>query len=227
MAKHLPIHEMFYTWQGEGCHLGRAAYFIRTYGCPLHCPWCDSAGTWHKDYVPETIQKRLPNELADVVAKSGARFAVITGGEPAIQDLRALTSALHKRDIKVHIETSGAYELKGDFDWITVSPKRARDALSENITQASELKFIIEQPSDITYWREHVSRYYNGCPIWLHPEWTQHNNAEILKAISEAVKTNPDEYRAGYQLHKLYQVDALDVGSAPRVPLGGKPELGY
>jgi len=28
----LPIHEQFYSFQGEGLHAGRAAYFIRTFG---------------------------------------------------------------------------------------------------------------------------------------------------------------------------------------------------
>ena len=34
----LPIYEQFFTWQGEGIHQGRSAYFIRTFGCPVHCP---------------------------------------------------------------------------------------------------------------------------------------------------------------------------------------------
>ena len=57
MSKHIPIHEVFYAFQGEGVHMGKSAFFIRTFGCPLHCPWCDSAGTWHKDFIPKQIDK--------------------------------------------------------------------------------------------------------------------------------------------------------------------------
>jgi 6-pyruvoyltetrahydropterin/6-carboxytetrahydropterin synthase len=83
----LPIHEQFYTFQGEGAHSGRAAYFIRTFGCPVHCPWCDSAGTWHPDYIPKHIARLEPATLAAEVALTQAEFTVITGGEPAIHDL--------------------------------------------------------------------------------------------------------------------------------------------
>jgi asparagine synthase (glutamine-hydrolysing) len=53
----LPIYETFHAWQGEGTHLGRSAFFIRTFGCPVHCPWCDSAGTWHPDYIPDKVDR--------------------------------------------------------------------------------------------------------------------------------------------------------------------------
>ena len=52
-----PIYEHFYSFQGEGNYSGKAAYFIRFYGCPLKCKWCDSAGTWHSNYIPKEIIK--------------------------------------------------------------------------------------------------------------------------------------------------------------------------
>ena len=64
----LPIHERFFTWQGEGVHTGRSAYFIRLQGCPVKCPWCDSAGTWHPDWVPKDVEKISPKTLAEDVA---------------------------------------------------------------------------------------------------------------------------------------------------------------
>ncbi|MGK0176927.1 MAG: 7-carboxy-7-deazaguanine synthase, partial [Lentimonas sp.] len=129
----LPIHERFYSFQGEGVHAGRAAYFIRTFGCPVHCPWCDSAGTWHPDYIPKKIARFEPEELAAEAAKTAAEFTVITGGEPTIHDLTNLTEELHAVGQKVHLETSGAFAIKGTFDWITLSPKRWKLPLAENI----------------------------------------------------------------------------------------------
>lgn len=105
----LPIHEQFYTFQGEGSHAGRAAYFIRTFGCPVHCPWCDSAGTWHPDYIPEKVERLSETKLAEEVSKTEAEFVVVTGGEPAIHDLKPLVDALHAIGRKVHLETSGAF----------------------------------------------------------------------------------------------------------------------
>src|SRR4051812_7583345 len=134
----LPIYETFYAWQGEGCHMGRAAFFIRTFGCPVKCPWCDSAGTWHPDWVPDKIERFSAGELADRAVAHRAEFAVITGGEPTIHDLTELTTTLRRRGLPTHLETSGSFPIKGDFDWITVSPKWAKLPLPENLRRANE-----------------------------------------------------------------------------------------
>ena len=112
----LPIHEQFYTFQGEGAHAGRAAYFIRTFGCPVHCPWCDSAGTWHTDYIPDKVERFAVDTLVAEVVKTKAEFVVVTGGEPAIHDLAPLVDALHKIGRAVHLETSGAFKIIVDQD---------------------------------------------------------------------------------------------------------------
>jgi len=219
-----PIYEHFYAFQGEGNHMGIAAYFIRLYGCPLQCPWCDSAGTWHKDYVPEQISKLNENEIGELLQNHKFKFVVITGGEPAIFDLFAITGL---KGIRFHLETSGAFKIKGNFDWITVSPKWDKMPLPENILLANELKIIVEDENSIQKWIDAIPEILNNQNIWLHPEWSQKNNPKVLNSISSWVKESEYNFRAGYQLHKLYKVDNLDTNSKPLTPLGGKIENGY
>jgi organic radical activating enzyme len=221
----LPIHEQFYTFQGEGIHAGRAAYFIRTFGCPVHCPWCDSAGTWHPDYIPEKIERIAPKALAAEVAKTSAEFVVVTGGEPAIHNLAPLVDALHAIDQKVHLETSGAFEIKGAFDWITLSPKRWKLPLAENLVRADEFKIIVDREGAIEEYAEIIGNI--SKPIWLHPEWSKHNDPDTLDMITEWIKAHGAPYRAGWQMHKHYAADLKDPRSAPAAPLGGDPGLGY
>lgn len=222
----LPIHEQFYTFQGEGLHAGKAAYFIRTFGCPVHCPWCDSAGTWHPDYIPEHIGKLSENELADAAASTSAEFVVVTGGEPAIHDLSALVEALHAKNLPVHLETSGAFLVRGAFDWITLSPKRWKLPLEENLKRADEFKIIVDRDGAIEEYLEHLPDD-GGQPIWLHPEWSRREDGATLNAITNWVKTHGAPFRAGWQMHKPYQSDTLDARSAPPAPLGGDPEQGF
>ncbi|AOS46102.1 7-carboxy-7-deazaguanine synthase [Lacunisphaera limnophila] len=223
----LPIYETFYAWQGEGCHMGRAAFFIRTFGCPVKCPWCDSAGTWHPDWVPEKIERFSADELADRAVAHRAEFAVITGGEPTIHDLTELTAALHRRDLPTHLETSGSFPIKGDFDWITVSPKWAKLPLPENLRRANEIKLIIEDGESVEKWRAQVSPLTAGQVVWLHPEWSKREDPAVMNSISVTVKTQGHPFRAGYQLHRVYNVDSLDSGARPIIPLGGNLEIGY
>ena len=223
----LPLHEQFHSFQGEGLHAGRAAYFIRTYGCPVHCPWCDSAGTWHPDHKPEALERAEAETLARAAADSKAEFTVITGGEPAIHDLRALTDALHAVGQPVHLETSGGFLLQGDFDWITLSPKRWQAPLPQNIARAQEIKIIVDSPSAIAEYTELLGeRLRHNIPVWLHPEWSKRGDPAILNAITEWVKTHRAPFRAGTQVHKYFAADSLDPRSAEPVPLGGEPACG-
>ncbi|MCH2035638.1 MAG: 7-carboxy-7-deazaguanine synthase QueE [Puniceicoccaceae bacterium] len=225
MARRLPVHEQFYSFQGEGFYAGRAAYFIRLFGCPVHCPWCDSAGTWHPDHLPRKIQRLDVNKLAESATATPAEFTVITGGEPAIHDLSELCEVLKKANHSVHLETSGAFSIKGDFDWITLSPKRWKLPLEENIHIADEFKLIVDTPTAIQEYDSIVNR--KNVPIWLHPEWSRHKDPIILNTITEWIKQHGAPYRGGWQLHKNYGADLLDPGSAPLAPLGGDISLGY
>ncbi len=112
--------EHFYTLQGEGFHTGRAAYFIRLGGCDVGCVWCDVKDSWDASRHPVMTT----DKIAALAAEHAARIAVITGGEPAMYDLSGLCDELHKLNFSVHIETSGAYPLTGQLDWITLSPKK-------------------------------------------------------------------------------------------------------
>jgi organic radical activating enzyme len=227
----LPIHEQFYTFQGEGVHSGRAAYFIRTFGCPVHCPWCDSAGTWHPDYIPKHITRLEPEALAREVAQTKAELTVITGGEPAIHDLGALTDALHAVGQQTHLETSGAFPIRGSFDWITLSPKRWKLPLAENVARANEFKIIVDSVDAIPEYVDALTELGADLNeqniVWLHPEWSQHSTPAVLDAITEWIKAHGAPYRAGWQLHKNYAADLMDQRSAPAAPLGGDPERGY
>jgi organic radical activating enzyme len=227
----LPVHEQFYTFQGEGAHSGCAAYFIRTFGCPVHCPWCDSAGTWHPDYIPKHIQRLSAESLAAEVAQTKAEFTVITGGEPTIHDLGPLTDALHAVGQRTHLETSGAFPIRGQFDWITLSPKRWKLPLAQNLARANEFKIIVDTPEAIGEYVDALTagdfRFTPDTIVWLHPEWSHHDTPAVLDAIIEWIKTHGAPYRAGWQLHKNYAADLKDTRSAPAAPLGGDPTKGF
>ncbi len=223
-----PVHERFTTFQGEGTHMGRPAFFIRLFGCPVHCPWCDSAGTWHKDWVPTHIDRMTEEQLAAEFKASGVPVAVITGGEPAVHDLLPLTEALKKADADVHLETSGAFAFRGPVDWMVLSPKKWKLPVPSMVQLADEFKVIVEEVGDIEFYEEVLLDLGAGpdMQVWLHPEWSKRQDKAILKEICNVVVAGNGRYRAGWQLHKLYQVDAFDARTRPLVPLGGNPEKG-
>ncbi len=221
--KSLPIYETFYSWQGEGCHMGKSAFFIRLFGCPIKCPWCDSAGTWHPDFVPETIEKISVEALVAQAKEHQPAIVVITGGEPCIHDLTELTHALQTAGLKVNLETAGAYPIRGSFDWITLSPKEWEHPLDENLALAHEFKVIVDKAETIEFWEATLGDQLSKRPVWLNPEWSQRADPLILRTINSTVKNGQYDYRAGYQLHKLFAVDEEDSRSKPTTELRLSP----
>jgi 7-carboxy-7-deazaguanine synthase len=233
-VKPLPVNERFYTWQGEGCHLGKAAYFIRLHGCPVKCPWCDSAGTWHPEHTPDKVEKADAETLAEAALLSGCEIVVLTGGEPTIHDLHELTHSLRIRSLPIHVETCGAFPFRGEFDWVTLSPKWDALPLDENLVEAHEPKIIVEDETSIEKWVSELEGRHQIENVWLHPEWSLLNDESrleqgnvVLESISNWVKEHGAPFRAGYQLHKVFDVDRLDPNSRPLVPLGGDSSKGF
>lgn len=226
MADLYPVNETFLSWQGEGVHLGRKAFFIRLQGCPVKCAWCDSASTWHPQYVPKQVRKSTADELAAEAKAAEPQFVVITGGEPCVHDLAPLVAALAAVGLPTHLETCGAFPIAPGFAWVTVSPKWAKLPLPESLQRADEVKLIVEAPDSVDRWTQAVGGRWAAPNVWLHPEWSQRANPAILTAITDHVKRFGGVFRAGWQVHKPYSADALDARARPPVPLGGDPAKG-
>ncbi|MEQ9403089.1 MAG: 7-carboxy-7-deazaguanine synthase QueE [Cyclobacteriaceae bacterium] len=194
----LPVMESFHTIQGEGYHSGKSAYFIRLGGCDVGCHWCDVKESWDA-----SLYKRIHvDQLVKEAVKSGAEIVVITGGEPLIYDLSLLTSRLQDEGLKTNIETSGAYQLSGSWDWICFSPKKFKTPLNEFYEKSHELKIIVYNKSDLQWAGEHGDQMTNA-KLYLQPEWSK--SKEVTPLIVDFVKQNP-KWQISLQTHKFIDV---------------------
>jgi 7-carboxy-7-deazaguanine synthase (Cx14CxxC type) len=151
------VKEIYYTLQGEGARVGRAAVFLRFAGCNLWsgrekdraaavCTFCDT------DFVgtdgPAGGSFKTAGALADAVsmrwprANAGRPYVVCTGGEPLLQLDERLISALHDLGFEIGIESNGTLAAPPGIDWICVSPKA--EAPLKQIT-GNELKLVYPQ----------------------------------------------------------------------------------
>ena len=195
----LPVMEHFYTLQGEGAYTGNAAYFVRLGGCDVGCFWCDVKESWDINAHPQITIQNIVSFISD--AKSP--IAVITGGEPLMHNLDALTESIQSKGIMTHIETSASHPLSGNWDWICVSPKKFKAPLPEILIKANELKVIIFNKSDFDWAEKHASMVGNNCQLFLQPEWDQ--QSKMLPLIIDYVKQNP-KWKIGLQTHKWMQI---------------------
>ncbi len=195
----LPLMEDFYTIQGEGFYQGSAAYFIRLGGCEVRCIWCDVKDSWDVNAHPKTDVR----QIVEKAKASGSKIAVITGGEPTMHDLTALTTELKKAGLKTHIETSGAYLITGQWDWVCFSPKKFKPPHPSVSEKADELKVVIFHKSDFAWAEEFARQVKSGCELFLQPEWSKEK--EVLPLIIDYVKTHP-QWKISVQVHKYIDV---------------------
>jgi 7-carboxy-7-deazaguanine synthase len=195
----LPLMEQFYTIQGEGFNTGKAAYFIRLGGCDVGCHWCDVKESWDANLHPLTsVKEIIENTLAN-----RAKAVVVTGGEPLHYNLDELTRQLKEKNIETFIETSGAYSLTGNWDWICLSPKKTAYPLPLIYEKAHELKIIVHNKHDFTWAEEEAKKVNNKCFLFLQPEWSKRE--EMMPLIIDYVKTN-QKWMVSLQTHKYMNI---------------------
>jgi len=194
----LPIMESFYTIQGEGYHKGTASYFIRTGGCDVGCHWCDVKESWDEKahpiiHVKDIVKNSL--EFSD--------FVIVTGGEPLMWDMGPLTKELKKFNKKTHIETSGSHPLSGDWDWVCLSPKKAKLPIEDAYKYADELKIIVYNNHDFIFAQQQAKKVNSNAILYLQPEWGKRE--KMMPLMVDFVKKNTN-WKLSLQTHKYLNI---------------------
>lgn len=218
----LPINNVYPCVQGEGCNTGLPMVMLRLQGCEVGCPFCDTKETWESSSIFQlpTIQDALgqnpkwtmqdEQSIILYIQECYPDFAwiLISGGEPAQYDLSTLVSLLHDYGHKVAIETSGTEEIKGNFDWVCVSPKidmpGKKPIKAQPILNADEIKMVIGKGSDLEKLDVLLAdfRIRPDCQICLQPI-SQSPKATQL-CIEECQKRG---YRLSIQVHKYLNIE--------------------
>ena len=198
-GKKLPVMEDFYTLQGEGFNMGKAAWFVRIGGCDVGCSWCDIKESWNvKLFPPKNI-----DGIIERICNSPAKTIVVTGGEPSLYPLDYLTSKLQSKGVKTMVETSGAHELTGIWDWVCLSPKGNSPPLPQNLAIANELKVIIQTPDDLLWAEENAVKVSPECLLYLQAEWSVSD--KIIGTLTDYIRENT-KWSISLQAHKYMKI---------------------
>lgn len=189
------VNEIFYSIQGEGRHTGMPAVFLRLAGCTMGCSFCDTK------YAFQTGEEMNSLQVLVALAEYPCKTVVITGGEPAEQDLPALIAALKSAGYCVHLETNGAHDCDvSRADFVCVSPKKY--VSQEMLKKADVIKIVVGQETDLA----DLEKYYNyendKTQIYLQPE---SNLKENIALCVKLLKKHPAA-RLSLQTHKLINI---------------------
>ena len=147
-----------------------------------------------------------PPTLTTEIVENTTQFSdtvVVTGGEPLMWDMSILTKLLKEKNKSVHIETSGAYDLSGNWDWICLSPKKRKLPKNEIYQVANELKMIIYNKSDFEFAEREAAKVNQKCVLFLQPEWSKRDL--VMPLIVDYVMQNP-KWKVSLQTHKYLNI---------------------
>jgi organic radical activating enzyme len=125
---------------------------------------------------------------------------VVTGGEPTLYPLDYLCDELRKRGIQTFIETSGAYPLTGQWDWICLSPKSQQPPVEGIHMMADELKVIISSPDDFEWAEKNAAKVKATCQLFLQSEWSVYKT--MIPIIVDTSCSIPNEVSCSAQVHE-------------------------
>lgn len=170
----LRVNSIYPDFQWEGQAMGRHGLFVNLQGCPNSCfncphswapgalaPSCDPVGEevtvdqmLYKDKnKTNTYAVLTPEQLMAIIWDliEPPNDIIITGGEPAAQNLLEITALLVANDYDPIVHTGGErpFEVYNGTQ-ISVRP-RTRLAMPQALNVASEVIFIINDLSDLAW----------------------------------------------------------------------------
>jgi len=225
------IHEIIpFTIQGEGLLTGTPVSFVRLFGCPVGCDFCDTGYAKQQRHKQKHIPRyQLP--FYDLGNQLACPDVVISGGEPFIhpQLPELVDTLLYKFGKNVYIETSGSTDkhdlVEDPFNGahITLSPKVHVTGNPRHMPSAQwwkhadEIKIVIRKKGDLDlYWnfldavldanqQFDDQDWYTEVPTYLQPEFN--TMEESLEVIYAYMRNCPDyKFKLSCQTHKFIGV---------------------
>lgn len=203
--------EIFASIQGESSDSGLPCIFVRLYGCPVGCSYCD------QPQAPSQKKRISVENIVNKILKfKGIKYVCITGGEPLIhQETIPLTWELLRMGYKVSIETSGCVpledlEYKRSFKYVMDIKCPSSDVSHKNIfdnllkLQAhDEVKFVIADRNDYDYMKKVLKKYPTSASILVSPMFDKNQKAVIGTELVDWILEDQLNCRVQLQIHKL------------------------
>ena len=206
--------EIFCSIQGESSDSGLPCVFVRLFGCPIGCSYCDQ---------PQSIEQKkrisIENILSRITKFKGVKYVCITGGEPLIyKEVLPLAQELLYLGYKVSIETSGCVPIedvgyrrsyKYVMDIKCPSSGVSHKNIFENLLHLQsndEVKFVIANKEDYEYMKMVLKKYPTQASILASPMFDKDQKALIGSELVNWIIEDRLNCRLQIQLHKIIGV---------------------
>lgn len=210
----LEVAETFISINGEGTHSGQLAYFLRFFGCNLHCTYCDTMWA-NESTVP--CRHLTAEDIYSEIINSGIKNVTITGGEPLYRKgIYELLSMLgNNSEIYTEVETNGSIFLEPfmklnnrpsfTMDYKLPSSGMETAMCIDNLPlleKKDTVKFVAGNIGDLEKAKDIIDKYRltEKCNVYISPVFGKIEPADIV----EYMKKNKMNYvTLQLQIHKF------------------------
>lgn len=203
--------EIFKSIQGESKDSGLPCTFIRLYGCPIGCSYCD------QPQLPRDRKRISIGNIINKVKELNVKNVCITGGEPLIyEDVLPLTYELLSMGYSVSIETSGCVPIEEcgysrSYRYVMdikcpssgVSNKNKYDNLLL-LQSKDEVKYVIANREDYDFMKRIMKTYPTSASVLVSPMFEKDNTmCDGCKDLVNWIMEDNLNVRVQIQLHKI------------------------
>jgi 7-carboxy-7-deazaguanine synthase len=222
----IKISEIFFSIQGEGATAGTPSLFIRTSGCTMNCPWCDTKEM--NKIIKEYTYNEIINELLKFNNKYKIKNAVITGGEPLEQNIQPLIMILKLFGYRVEVESNGkpydftrnGFVLPLFVDCFNFSPKLwtkekirtfREDRIKKLVSVNSIFKFVVKDENDFKIVEKIISRGIPKERVWLMPlsTYNENDDKKIMQKVWKYCAKNLYKFSPRFQVSVWGKKDGI------------------
>ena len=170
-----PIIEIFSSFQGEGLLIGERQIFVRFAGCNLNCNYCDTNDSKSEKSGTLMTPDEVTAEINKLITPDCMTIS-FTGGEPSLYP-QFISEVAKNFNLKIMLETNGTLpenigsiekldivsldiKLPEHFDGDLLPSTKIKsfkgvvEKLSQNISNKSNLKIIIQPSSPLGEWKD-------------------------------------------------------------------------
>src|SRR6056297_254720 len=147
------INQVIYTIQCEGPNIGKPSILVRTQGCNLKCPWCDTKQSWdtNKGFGKKIVNERIIQIFENY---TNIQNIMLTGGEPMYNNfediLNYFTIDSLLKNCNIEIETNGTLIKKNgnilkkykDNIFLNISPKLDTTCFPKRYQEPEALDYL-------------------------------------------------------------------------------------
>lgn len=212
----LPLVEIFETVEGEGTKAGYPTVFIRLFGCPLRCSWCDTTYSYPPYQAADVMTIK---EICENVKQFSATHVCLTGGEPLLHGDKSalLLQELAKLDglVDIHVETAGSIPLhpflrtidspkvRYIMDYKLLSSGESHHMHLPNLEvlrPQDELKFVVADDADFDLACHVLDVYRPAAVVLFSPVW---GSMEPKTLVQKMLAKPLPQVKLSLQIHKV------------------------